>query len=61
MFLLVDSGKVLCLFANELQQNSNACLEKNIILIFKWLFEGLNGVVAFTVIGWNNGYFTAIG
>ena len=51
MFLLVDSGKVLCLFANKLKQNSNACLEKNIILIFKLLFEGVNGVVAFTVIG----------
>ena len=30
MFLLVDFGKVLRSFANELQQNSDAVLKKNI-------------------------------
>ena len=38
MFLLVDFGKVLCLFANELQQNSNASSREGYIVIFKLLF-----------------------
>ena len=30
-FLLVDSGKVLCLSANELQENSNASSRENYV------------------------------
>ena len=54
MFLLVDFGKVLCLFAKELQQNSNASSREEYILLVKsnkwsiinaafWLVELLLG------------------